>query len=556
MMGIAKAASAHKKDGIRKTIQRNYSHEGTGAGQEGTEPACAALPCAPRPLRFVPRFALRTDHLGIIRRQGLQNTLISYVGVGVGFANNIFLFTHFLSKSELGLTRLLLQIGVLVALPAALGLPNVTARYFPQFRDKAGRHGGYLWLLLSVPVALYGLALAVFFLAKPAVLRYYAGHSELLPRYYDWVAVLGFSILVYNLLDAYLRSLYKTVVSSLIQDVLLRLGTATAVGVYALGWIDFGTFVGLFVGVNALGTLGLAVYAAWLGQLFAWPDWRAFRAGQLGEMLRFGLFSVLGNFSNTVIATVDSLMILRFGTDAQVGVYTTAFFVTSVLIVPARSLYKIATPQVSDFWSQGALNQLAALYRRISLLNLTAGGFLFAGLWANVDVLFRLLPPGYDQGRYVILLMGLGRLFDMATGINGIILYTSARYRWDLAFNLALGGLTVLSCWYFVPRYGITGAAFASALTIVIVNTGRVVGVWWWFRMQPFTGRTLAVLAIIAVAYAAGASMPALGSPWLDLIARGAVITLVYGGLLLGTRAVPDVGVLVGGALRWGRGEK
>ncbi len=498
--------------------------------------------------------APRTAHLGIIRRQGLQNTLISYVGVGVGFLNNVFLFTHFLSKAELGLTRLLIQIGVLLALPAALGLQNVTARYFPQFRDRPTQHGGFLWLLLSIPALSYGLVLTAFLLAKPAVLRYYAGHSELLPRYYDWVVVLGFAILVYNLLDAYLRSLYKTVVSSLIQDVLLRLGTAAAVGSYALGWVDFSQFVALFVGVNALGTVGLIIYAAWLGQLFAWPDWRAYRSGKLGEMLRFGMFSVLGNFSNTVIATVDSLMILRYGSDAQVGVYTTAFFVTSVLLVPARSLYKIAAPQVGDLWHEGALDKLADLYRRISLLNLAAGGFLFAGLWANVDVLFRLLPPGYEKGRLVILLMGLGRLFDMATGINGIIMYTSSRYRWDLAFNIALGGLTVLSCWYFVPRYGITGAAFASALTLVVVNVGRVLSVWRWFGMQPFTGRTLAVLAIIGVAYAAGAAVPGLGSPWLDLLARGTVITVVYGGLLLGTKAVPDVGALVGGVLKWGRG--
>ena len=259
---------------------------------------------------------------------------------------------------------------------------------------------------------------------------------------------------------------------------------------------------------------------------------------------------MLGNLSNTVIVTVDSLMILRFGSDAQVAVYTTAFFVTSALLVPARSLYKIAAPQVGDFWNEHAMDKLADLYRRISLLNLTAGGYLFAGLWANVDVLFRLLPPGYEKGRYVILLMGLGRLFDMATGINGIILYTSTRYRWDLFFNILLGGLTVLSCWYFVPRYGITGAAFASAMTLVAVNASRVLSIWVWFRMQPFTRRTGLVVGIIVVSYAAGASVPALGSPWLDLAARGTIITLVYGGLLLGTKAVPDVGVLVGGVLR------
>lgn len=488
--------------------------------------------------------------MGIIRRQGLLNTAISYLGVAVGFANNVFLFTHFLTKSELGLTRLLVQVAVLVAMPAALGFQNVTARFFPLFRDRQLRHGGFLWLLLTVPIAGFLVMLAAFYLFKPGVLRFYAGHSELLPRYYDWVAVLAFLTLLYNLLDSYLRSLYKTVVSSIIQDVLLRLGTAACVGLYALGWVDFNQFVALFVSINGFAALALIVYAAWLKQLFVWPDWRAYRSGHLATMLRYGMFSVLGNLSNTVIATIDSLMILRYGSDAQVGVYTTAFFVTSVLLVPGRSLYKIATPQVADCWAAHDMKRMADLYRRISLLNLTAGGFLLAGLWANVDTLYRLLPEGYEKGRLVILVMGLGRLFDMATGINGLILFTSARYRWDLAFNIALGVLTVLTCWYFIPRYGITGAALASSFTLVLVNCGRLAGVWWWFGMQPFTRRTLLVLGITAVAYAAGWAVPTFASPWLDLLVRGGTITVVFSGLILGTRAVPDVGALLG-TVKW-----
>lgn len=494
---------------------------------------------------------IRLSALGVVRRQGIQNTVIAYLGVGVGFLNNIFLFTHFLTKSELGLTRLLIQIAVLLALPAGLGFPNVAARYFPRFRDPADQHGGFLWFLLTVPLAAFTAAAAAFYLLKPVVLSFYAGHSELLPRYFDWIGVLALSTLVYQLFDAYLRSLYKTVASSLIQDVLLRVGTAACVGVYALGWVGFDVFVALFVVVNSLAGVGMMLYAAWLKQLFVWPDWRVFHLRrELLPMVRYGLYSVLGNVSNTVIASIDSLLILRFGTDAQVGVYTTAFFVTSVLLVPGRSLYKIALPQVADFWNEGRMDKLADLYRRVSLLNLTASGYLFVGLWVNVDNLFRLLPPGYEKGKLVILLLGLGRLFDQVTGINGTILFTSPRYRWDLAFNVSLALLTAVSCWFFIPRYGIVGAAFASAFTLVAVNVGRLIAVWVWFDMQPFTRRTLIVAAIGLASYAAGWALPALpavpGKPWLDILVRGGVVTIVYAGLLLGTRAVPDVGALVG----------
>ncbi len=485
--------------------------------------------------------------MGIVRRQGLQNTLIAYAGVAVGFANNIFLFTHFLSKAELGLTRLLLQVAALIAIPAGLGLQNATARFFPVFRNKADRHGGFLTLLLAVPLVSFGVALLLFYGLKPQVLQFYAGRSVLLPRYYDWLGVLALFTLLYNLFDAYLRSLYKTVVSSLIQDVLLRFGTAGCVLLYAFGGISFDVFVGLFVAVNSLAAVGLLVYAAWLGQLFWWPDWRLFRpGGRAREIIRYGLYAVLANLSNTIIATIDSLLILRYGSDAQVAVYTTAFFITSVLLIPGRSLYKIAAPQVSDFWAENRPDKLLDLYRRVSLLNLATGGYLLAGIWVNADNIFRLLPAGYEKGRLVLLLMGLGRLFDMATGINGMILFTSSRFRWDLFFNLALASLTVLTCWWFIPRYGITGAALASSLTLVLVNSGRLAGVWWWFGMQPFSRRTLLVAGIGLTAYAAAWALPVLPNVWLDLVARGAVVTAVYGGLLLSTHAVPDLDALLG----------
>ena len=46
--------------------------------------------------------------MGIVKRQGLSNTLLVYAGTAIGFLSLVVVQPHFLSKEELGLTRLIL----------------------------------------------------------------------------------------------------------------------------------------------------------------------------------------------------------------------------------------------------------------------------------------------------------------------------------------------------------------------------------------------------------------------------------------------------------------
>ena len=45
--------------------------------------------------------------MGVIKRQGIKNTIATYIGFVIGFVNLIIIQPNFLSKEELGLTRVL-----------------------------------------------------------------------------------------------------------------------------------------------------------------------------------------------------------------------------------------------------------------------------------------------------------------------------------------------------------------------------------------------------------------------------------------------------------------
>jgi len=74
--------------------------------------------------------------MGIVKRDALRTTLISYVGLVLGYLNKAFLFIIFLTTIEIGLVNLLITTSLLFAQLTNLGSVYVTWRFFPFFRNK------------------------------------------------------------------------------------------------------------------------------------------------------------------------------------------------------------------------------------------------------------------------------------------------------------------------------------------------------------------------------------------------------------------------------------
>src|SRR5690606_10898250 len=114
-----------------------------------------------------------------------------------------------------------------------------------------------------------------------------------------------------------------------------------------------------------------------------------------------------------------------------------------------------------------------SVYRKSCINQLLIGLLLFIGIWANIDNIFKMLPAGFEVGKYVILFISLGYLIEMSTGLNGVILSTSKYYKYDSYFFIALIFITITSNYFLIPIWGITGSAIASALTLLFFNLFR-----------------------------------------------------------------------------------
>jgi O-antigen/teichoic acid export membrane protein len=272
-------------------------------------------------------------------------------------------------------------------------------------------------------------------------------------------------------------------------------------------------------------------------------------------MFGFGAFMLLSNISGTVLLNIDTILVGTKLSLAAAGIYLIATNVSTALVLPFRALYKTAFSLIAEYWKEGDLARMGDFYQRSTRINTLLGCYLALGIGLNLDFIYGLIHrPEYAAGSSAVLLLLAGRLVDGITGVNGIIVATSPRYRFDLVFNVSLAAAVVALNWVLIPRMGLAGAALAYCVALVSINVARTWFVWRNYGLQPFDGRIGLILLVALAAGTAGWAMPDLGNAWLTLLLRGGVLTVVYAAGILLTRTAPELAALWPGVrLRLGR---
>jgi O-antigen/teichoic acid export membrane protein len=129
----------------------------------------------------------------------------------------------------------------------------------------------------------------------------------------------------------------------------------------------------------------------------------------------------------------------------------------------------------------------------------------------------------------------------MITGLNGAITVISKKYKYDLYFMLFLVIATVILNLVFIPRYGITGAALAAMISLVVYNILRLAFVWYNFKMQPFTLNCLWILLITIGTLVIVNFIPFVINKYVSICINSAVICILYIGCILLFKFSPEI---------------
>ncbi|NGP89794.1 lipopolysaccharide biosynthesis protein [Fodinibius halophilus] len=466
--------------------------------------------------------------MGIIIRQSIRNTIISYIGVALGFIITIWIYPNILLPEQYGLTRVLLSLAMVSTQLANLGTQNTIIRYFPIFRNKENKHHGSLFLSLAVPfIGLFFLTI-ILYAFRPEITQHFIERSALLVDYYWLILPLAAFILFFHVLSAYVRALYDTVMSSFLMNIVIRVLAAIILVLYLLNWITFFQFMIAFVSTYGIITLWLLIYTLNEFEVNIKPDFQFLRKSLLKSMGNYSLFAFFGGIASILVNNIDIIMLGSLAGLTETGIYAIAFYIGSAITIPRKSVYQISSPLISDAFKKKDLNLIEDIYSRSSINMIIAGGLLFCGVVANIENLMKLLPPAYSGGNLVIIIIASANVFSMATGVNGAIILNSKHYHFDLYSTIFLIFVTIILNYLLIPVYGILGAAIGTATAVILYNFLKLFYVYFRFSMQPFETQILYVLAIGAATMIIISQVPTMFNTYIDLIIRSTIITGLY----------------------------
>ncbi|NSW45271.1 MAG: oligosaccharide flippase family protein [Bacteroidales bacterium] len=469
--------------------------------------------------------------MGVIRKQTIQGTIYTYLGAGLGVFTNLILLAWFFTPEQIGLLNILVAYSLLFAQLANLGFDNITIRLFPYFRDKASGHHGFFSIMTKVLIIGLFLSILIFIVIFPLLSNNDEG-NRLFRHLGMYVIPLIVSTLFFNSLDTYSRVLYKSVRGTFLKEVLQRIFIIIAIGLYIWLQFSFDLFVLLYVLALSIPTL-ILFYLLYKEKELSFKMEPNFISPKLKkEMWSVSLFGIITVFSSTIVANIDKIMIQQYLDLSQTGLYSIAFFFGVIITMPSRALTKISSTVVAESWKNNDTVTIYQIYYKSCINQLLFSLILFLGIWVNIDALLMFLPSKYAHIQWVVFWICLGSFIDMATGINNTIIGTSPYYKAQSLFMLIFVLIIIATNAIFIPLHGITGAAFASALSLLLFNLIRWLFLLFKYKMQPFDYKFLLTILIGLIAYFAAYAIPEIKPFYFDILVRSIVLAIIYAPLV------------------------
>lgn len=466
--------------------------------------------------------------MGIVKRQGIKNTIIIYFGIIIGFISLLVIQPMYLSKAEIGLTRLLLAFASLFSSVFAFSISNITVKFFPYFKDYNNKHNGFFGLTVIIPVIGSAVGCLLLLLCKDTIIQYYSSESKVFVFYFYHTFLFSFILSLILALNSYSNALLKTTVPSFLNDVLTRIVFVVLILLYALGIVSYQQFIWLFILSYGLQAALLLTYIINYGN----PSFKIKKAviKQIGSinLIKYGAVLTITTITSIGLKFLDMIMIGHYKSDSDVGVYSIAAFIATIIETPLISLERIANPKIAHGLAENNHKEVKDIYYQSSKYLTIIGGLLTILVILNIGDLLLMLPNDYSSGIKVTMIISISAFVNMATGINYPILFNSHKYYYGAIFIAIMLITSFVLNTLLIPTYGIMGAAIATTVAAIVFNGLKYLFILKEFKMQPFQLPFFKTLLVIGICLTIGFFIPKTENHLVNILVNGSIVTSTF----------------------------
>ncbi|MGO4772009.1 oligosaccharide flippase family protein [Flavobacterium sp. W22_SRS_FK3] len=483
--------------------------------------------------------------MGIVLNQSFKNTIITYIGFGIGAINTLYLYPVFLGATYYALTNYILSAANVIMPLFAIGMQNTLVKFYSQYKTEEEREQFLSFtalfpVLMCIPLGIIGL----FFFDD--ITAFVSKKNPVVKEFMFLIPFIGICMAYFEIFYAWARVHMHSVFGNFIKEVGLRLFSSFAlIGLY-FGWITLIEFVYVTAGIYFVAFLVTMFYAFYIKR----PNFQISIPENVKSVMEYTFYIILSGSVANLLLDGDKIMLNQYMEIENIAYYSVATYIALVISVPSRAMHQIVYPITAKLMHENKHDELNDLYKKTSINLQMVGGFVMLCIFVNINQLYQIVPEEYRGGVPVVFMIGLSKYFDLILGNNNAIIFNTKYYKTVLFLGLGLVVLTFILNIIFIPLYGIMGSAFATLLSITFYSLAKLLFVVKKLHLYPFTKQNLYSLAVTTALFLVFYFWEFPLYPLIGIALKSILVTIFYIYLNYKFNISPDINKVIDGLLR------
>ena len=480
--------------------------------------------------------------MGTIAKQSFYNSVSIALAFLLGGVNTVYLYPTHMGSALQGLVVALLALSNLVQPFISFGVQYAVIKFYSSCETKEEKDK-LLSFSLILPLVVFILLLIITFFFHHQITDFIASENQEMGKYAYLILAVAFSTALFEVFYNWLRIQLYSVFGNFLKEFFPRALIFTLLMIYAFGGIDLDGFImalilGYYIRLFLLVVYSLMKYTPKFS--FALPL-------EFKSILRYSLLIFMSGTAASLILDIDKSMISNILTVENVAYYSVAIFIAAVIEFPGRAMFQIISPLVAKALNDDDTPTLIKLLKKSANNILLVSGLLFLLINLNLNDFYAWVNLGdYTVALEVVLIVSMGKLFTMSLGCLNNIITNSKYYVYVFWFSSISAVLAVVLNLYLIEWYGIIGAAYATLMVIVLINFLKILLVQLRFKINPYSNKTFLSLGIVLLLYLTISEMSFDYAPFVALVLRSTLITVVFSLLAYLLRLTDDVQQFLG----------
>tara|TARA_B100000929_G_scaffold267953_1_gene236512 strand:- start:1378 stop:2838 length:1461 start_codon:yes stop_codon:yes gene_type:complete len=462
--------------------------------------------------------------MSIVVKQSFFNLITIGIAFIIGAVNTLYLYPTFLGSKLQGLVIALLAISNLIQPFLSFGTQHAVIRFYSRYKSKKEKDA-VLTLSLIIPFIVTIIVIPIFYLYYEQIKNVLFQSENTLSKYAYVILFIAVSTSFFEIFYSWVRVKLKSVFGNFLKELYPRLLITSLLILYTLDFLNFESFILFLISGYYLRLLIVMIYSFIINK----PKISFSFKKDFKEIFRYSFLILLSGAASSIILDIDKSMLSSILTVENVAYYSVAIFIAAVIEIPGRAMFQILSPIVAEVINKNNKKKLKYLLKKSSTNLVLVSSLFFLIINLNVNDFYEMLnQEGYSMGIPIVIIVSFAKLYSMSIGCINNIITNSKYYYFIFWFSIISSVLAVVLNLYLIQDYGIIGAAYATFLVILIMNSLKLYLVKSKFKIHPYSYDTLKIVILTTSIYVIFYNLKLTFEPVISIAVKSILIVILY----------------------------